>query len=377
MSSDSTPEVLADRTAHDLNAALPAWMREEIRSEFLQAHREQSARGRPRRKILIVGGAGYVGSVVAGHLLDAGYLVRCMDRLLYRNGVAVLPLLRSSAYDFWYGDHGDPDALDAALEGVTDVVLLSGLVGDPITKSHPRESEAINEAGLHRMLDHLRDRGLNRVVFVSTCSNYGLIPEGSLANESTPLNPLSAYARAKVAVERRLLDEVGTTDYPSTILRFATAFGLSSRMRFDLTVNEFAREMHLGRALLVYDPDTWRPYCHTKDFACAIRRVIESNRDRVSGEVFNVGHENNNLTKRMIVDMIMKHVPNAPVSYRDHGGDPRNYRVCFKKIREALQFVPEYDVETGIRELLRALRCHLFDDVDANRSFYGNYEIIY
>jgi nucleoside-diphosphate-sugar epimerase len=367
----------AQCVAHVLNAALPNDIREEIEREYLLVAEEQRARGRSNRRVLLIGGAGYVGSVIAGQLLERGYSVRCMDRLLYRNDVCVLPLVHHAQYDFVYGDHCGPTAVNAALDGVTDVVILSGLVGDPITKKYPDVSEAINHKGMLSLIDCLNGKGLNRVVFVSTCSNYGLIVGDVMADESYELKPLSLYAKAKVAVEKALLDSRGKVDYSPTVLRFSTAFGLSPRMRFDLTVNEFTRAMYLKQDLVVYDAHTWRPYCHTRDFGSAVRRVLELGRSRIAFEVFNVGREENNCTKQSIVDKIKKHLPDAPVSYKEHGTDPRNYRVDFRKIREKLLFVPEHTVDDGVAEILGALNNHLFDRVNDNLPFYGNYEIAY
>ena len=331
----------------------------------------------PDRTVLIVGGAGYIGSVLTPHLLGSGFRVRALDRLLYDNGETVLPWISHLDYEFRSGDFADPAVLSDAVEGVTDVVFLAGLVGDPITKSYPAESEIINERGYLNGLPLLKERGLNRVIFVSTCSNYGLIDGNELADEDFDLNPLSLYAKAKVRIEQELLAQKGKVDYTATVLRFATAFGLSPRMRFDLTISEFVREVWSGRELLVYDPDTWRPYCHVRDFATVIRRVLKAPEDAVSFEVFNAGGDSNNFTKRMIVHEIEKRIPDASIRYQEHGADPRNYRVDFAKIRERLDFKPEETVIDGIEELVAALENGLFSNADARRNFHGNYEISY
>ena len=152
--------------------------------------------------------------------------------------------------------------------------ILAGLVGDPITKKFPYEAHDINDIALRGCIDQLNGRGLNKVIFVSTCSNYGLIQDDVLADEDFELTPLSLYAKSKVGAEKHLLSLKGQTDYHPTILRFATAFGLAPRMRFDLTVNEFTREVAEGNELVVYDAHTWRPYCHVRDFARLIGRVL-------------------------------------------------------------------------------------------------------
>jgi nucleoside-diphosphate-sugar epimerase len=254
-------------------------------------------------------------------------------------------------------------------------VILAGLVGDPITKKYPESSQAINLDGILQVTRSLNGRGLNRVIFISTCSNYGLIESGVAADETFELNPLSLYAEAKVAVERELLSLQGQVDFHATILRFATAFGLSPRMRFDLTVNEFTREMFLGRELLVYDAETWRPYCHVQDFSRVVDQVLLAPVEQVSFEVFNAGGECNNFNKQSIVDEILRHLPDAPVKYKEKGSDPRNYKVNFSKIRNVLGFKPEYTVSDGVVALISALQQNIFSRVEEQRNFYHNYEI--
>ena len=329
------------------------------------------------KKILIIGGGGYVGTVMIDHLLNAGYQVRSMDLFLYQNNHCVLPYLSREGFESIYGDLCDPVALENALKGVTSVILLAGLVGDPITKKYPEASKEINEIGIQKCIDQLNGLGLERLIFVSTCSNYGMIEEDQLATEDFELKPLSLYANAKVAAEEHILGLSGKVDFSATILRFATAFGLSPRMRFDLTVNEFTRDLVLGRGMLVYDAHTWRPYCHVRDFARLIEIVLKSPIEKTDFEIFNAGGDINNCTKQGIVDLILEQVPQAEVSYQEHGSDPRNYRVDFRKVKETLGFEPKYTIKRGVTELLNAIENRTFDSVDHHKNLYGNYEIKY
>jgi len=329
------------------------------------------------RTVLLVGGAGYVGSVITRRLLERGYGVRSFDLLLFNNRSTVTPFLDNPRYEFLHGDLADQARMGEALDGVTDVVLLAGLVGDPITRKYPDAARRINEDGYDNMLRLLAGRGLGRVVFASTCSNYGFIEGDHLAKEDHPLEPLSSYAAAKVAVEKTLLGLRGQIDYAPVVLRFATAFGLSPRMRFDLTVNEFTRALVLGTELVVYDTDTWRPYCHVADFAEITQRVLEAPTGDVAFEVFNAGGEVNNFTKQMIVDAVLAQVPDALVGYKNHGSDARNYRVSFAKIRQRLGFEPRHTVQSGIREIIDAMNDGLYHDIAEPPGFHGNYEIDY
>ena len=330
-----------------------------------------------KQKVLLIGGAGYIGSVVTKHLLECGYKVRCLDLLLYENNECVIPHLMNDNYEFIYGDFTDTEVVNRSLVDITDVIILGGLVGDPITKKYPQISQQINHFGMLNLINSLNNKGLNKVVFISTCSNYGIVANNQLADENCELSPLSLYAKSKVAIEQHLQSLRGKIDYHPTILRFATAFGLSPRMRFDLTVNQFARELYSDEELVVYDPETWRPYCHVKDFSLVLQRVLESPLELVSFETFNAGGDHNNFTKKMVVETVREFVPHAKIQFQAKGSDPRDYRVNFKKIREVLHFEPKYTVSDGIAEIIKALEQHIFNNVTQRINFYENNHINY
>jgi len=336
-----------------------------------------SAKGLEKRKVLIVGGAGYIGVPLTFYLLKRGYDVKCLDLLLYSNRHCIHGFLGEPGYEFIYGDMADPNVVQRSLDGVTDVVILAGLVGDPITKLYPKESNKINDSALVQLIKNLNGNSLNRVVFISTCSNYGEIPEDALADESYELKPLSLYAKSKVAIENEILKLKNKVDFCATVLRFATAFGLSGRMRFDLTVSEFTREMFVNKTIEVYDADTWRPYCHVRDFARAISTVLEAPKSRIDFEVFNAGGDINNFTKGMLVDCIGNCLPDAQVKYVSGGVDRRNYKVDFSKIQNSLYFTPRYSVEDGVSELIKALTAGFFADYKTQLNIYRNKKINY
>ena len=328
------------------------------------------------RQVLIIGGSGYIGCPVTSLLLNSGYKVRNLDYLTYGHQSAMMGHMLSPDYDFVFGNMGEQSSLDDALDGITDVVILAGLVGDPITKQFPDEAHAVNDVAIQNCLKALNGRGLRNVIFVSTCSNYGKIAEDEIADEEFDLEPLSLYAKSKVAAEKLILSLKGKVDYTPTVLRFATAFGMAPRMRFDLTVNEFTRDLFLDKELLVYDADTWRPYCHVKDFARLIRKVLQADTSKTAFEVFNAGSNENNYTKQGIVDLICERLPNRKVSYKDNSSDPRNYRVDFSKLNNKLGFECKYSVADGVDELIAGMEEHLFDDVETRKLYYGNYGLV-
>ena len=327
------------------------------------------------KKVLLIGGSGYVGNVVSAHFLKKGYSVVVLDNFIYDNQFSISPFIGDPNYKIIKGDMNNNQALDEASKEITDVIILAGLVGDPITKKYPSESQLINEKGVRNCIDYFNGKGIDKLIFISTCSNYGLISENELATEEFELKPLSAYAKAKVENENYLLSKKNDIDYSPVILRFSTAFGLSPRMRFDLSVSEFVRDMFFNKELIVYDEHTWRPYCHVRDFARLLEIVLNSTNDKVSFEVFNAGGEINNFTKKMLIDEIKKHLPNSLVRYSDNGSDPRNYRVSFKKVKNILDFEPEYSIQFGVKELIDALKLGLYSDSIKNKDNYGNYSI--
>jgi nucleoside-diphosphate-sugar epimerase len=329
------------------------------------------------KNILLIGGAGYVGSIVTSHFLKKGYKVTVLDNFIYDNHFAALPYIGDPEYHLIKGDINDPGIIKKAAKGVSDVILLAGLVGDPITAKYPTESEIINEKGIQHCIDHLNGKGINKLIFISTCSNYGLIKENELADENFNLNPLSLYAKAKVVNESYLLKKKWNVDYTGVILRFATAFGLSPRMRFDLSISEFVKDIFYGDELPVYDENTWRPYCHVRDFARLLEIVINAENKLVSFETFNAGGDINNFTKKMIVNEILKYIPGGKVKFIKNGNDPRNYRVSFAKVNKLLGFKPQYTISDGIRELIEAFKIGVFQDLPNNKNKFGNYIIKY
>jgi len=327
------------------------------------------------RHILVIGGAGYIGSVLTKKLLSKGYKVRVLDNLIYENSSSISDLMENDNFSFTFGDFGCNTSLETALNGITDVVLLAALVGDPICKKYPDLAKKTNVEYPKNLFNKLNKRNINKFVFTSTCSNYGLRLDDTLATEDSELNPQSLYAETKIEFEKYILENVHQVDYSPTILRLSTAFGISKRMRFDLTISEFTKDLALGKELLVYDENTWRPYCNVSDISDAIIKILETPKEKVLGQVFNIGSDQNNYTKKMIIELIEKHIVNTNVSYKEGGFDPRNYRVSFEKAKSILDFNTKFTAEDSIKQLIKSINNSLFTDIEIRKNFYGNYEI--
>jgi nucleoside-diphosphate-sugar epimerase len=325
------------------------------------------------RHVLVAGGAGYVGSVLAPTLIGAGHRVRVLDSLLYDNSDTLAGVADHQRFDFVHGDVRSAEDVRTAMKGITDVVLLAALVGDPVCKRNPDLARQTNLDGARSMIEAAGEAGVESFVFASTCSNYGLRGDDEPAGEDEELHPLSLYAETKVEMEQELLGNEHPFD--PTVLRVSTAFGTSPRMRFDLTVSEFTRELALGHALEVYDADTWRPYCHVSDIAKAVLMVLAAPADQVRGEVFNVGGDDSNHTKRSIVDAALTALGGGEVKWSEGGVDARNYRVSFAKIQERLGFYPDQTVAGAVQQLAKAIRAGMFSDVESRSLRYRNYEL--
>ncbi len=328
------------------------------------------------RRVLVIGGAGYIGNTLTRRLLGEGHRVRVLDLLLFDHGTALSGLWENPDFEFVRGDLRDRETLRGALEGVTDVVLLAAIVGDPATKNYPELGRSVNVDGAIGVFDACAEAGVERFVFTSTCSNYGLRESDDLATEESELSPVSLYAEHKVEFERYALGRVEEVPFCPTILRIATAYGMSQRMRFDLTVSEFARTLAIGEELLVYDADTWRPYCHVADISKAIMTVLDAPPEKVRGEVFNVGNSDENYTKRMLADAALAALNgDGVVDYQEGGKDPRNYRVSFQKITDALGFEAEHRVPSSVENLVAAIKAGVFGDVEERPYYYADHTL--
>jgi nucleoside-diphosphate-sugar epimerase len=242
------------------------------------------------------------------------------------------------------------------------VVHLAAIVGDPACKLDPELSNEVNIEGSRAVIADARRLGATRLVFASTCSNYGRMADPTVPiDEDGVLAPVSLYAEQKVAIEKELL-ALREPGFTATCLRFATVYGAAPRMRFDLTVNEFTRDLWADRELEVFGEQFWRPYVHVGDAAHAVRMVLETPAERVAGAVFNVGHSDENYRKLDLVELITGRLGRGEVSYVHRDEDPRDYKVSFEKVRRELGFKPRMTVTDGIAEVIDGLEAERFGD---------------
>lgn len=300
-------------------------------------------------KVLVTGGAGYIGSILCRTLLEKGYDVVCLDRFFFgmESVKEIADKIKVIKDDIrWF----EPEVL----RGVDAVFDLASLSNDPAGELDPQKTLEINYSGRVRVAQLSKKYGVKNYVLASTCSVYGF-QDGLLTEEST-LNPLTTYAKANALAEEEILP-LADKSFIVTVLRQATVYGYSPRMRFDLAVNGMVLGFYRsGRVPIMRDGKQWRPFVHIKDTSKAFIKVIETEKELVNKQIFNVGSNEQNIQIFDLAKLIAKSI-NMPFNYEWYGSpDTRSYRVNFNKIKEVLNFKVEYTIEDGAREVFEALK---------------------
>jgi nucleoside-diphosphate-sugar epimerase len=320
--------------------------------------------------VLVVGGAGYIGSVLCRQLLQEGHSVRVLDSLLYGEE-PVAELLGHRRFELIKGDSRDIGDVFRAMLDMDAVVHLGELVGDPACALDEKLTLEINLAATRMLAEAARGYGIKRFIYASSCSVYGAGSE--ILDERSALNPVSLYARAKIGSEQAL-GELAGPDFHPVILRFATVYGLSPRPRFDLVVNLLSARAAVEGEITVFGGQQWRPFVHVADVARAMVLCLEAPLALVEGQTFNVGSDEQNMTIAQVGDLIQGLIPGTRLLRREQDADQRDYHVSFARIRGELGFLPAHTLSEGVREIEAALRRGLIADYRDKR--YSNYQFL-
>jgi len=307
-------------------------------------------------KILITGGAGYIGCVLTNLLLNKGFFVYSMDNLKHSKKKNFKKFKEDKNFIFHACDINNIKKTEKFFKNnrVDYVVHLAGIVGDPASKLQKKLTKLTNLTSSKKLFSLCEKYNVKKFIFASTCSNYGIVNSKKLADEKTKLRPLSLYAKTKVDFEKFMINQVNKVSMQSLIMRFSTVFGVSDRMRFDLTINQFTRELYKKKSLNIFGENTWRPYCHIKDVSRAILSGFNVNKKL---EIFNVGNSKQNYSKKFVINTIGKYLKLKNITYsKQNIEDKRDYKVNFNKIKKNLKFKTLYDLDYGIKETIKLLK---------------------
>lgn len=303
------------------------------------------------RRVLVIGGAGYIGSQLCRDLLNRGYQVRILDSLLFGKD-SINEIEQRPGFDVVAGDFRNIETVIKSMDGVDAVVHLGGIVGDPACSLDDDFTIDVNLTATKMLAEVCKAFKVQRFIFASSCSVYGAA-ENELLTEDSALNPVSLYARTKIASEQVLLDAAGP-DFSPSILRFATLFGLSPRPRFDLFVNLVTAKAIKDHKFTVFGGKQWRPFVHVKDVSKAVTAVLEAPVKIVHGEIFNIGSEENTCTIEDAAQIVAQVIPGTQIDHVAQVDDPRDYRVSFEKMRMMLGFTLDTTIAEGVREMQQA-----------------------
>lgn len=297
-------------------------------------------------RVMVTGCNGYIGSVLAPRLLAEGHDVVGLDSNLFADCLFGPPPV---SYEQRNKDLRDVTVDD--LVGFDAICHLAALSNDPLGSLDPTLTEKINHRASVRLAEMAKAAGVARLVISSSCSSYGAAGD-ALLTEDAALNPLTAYGNAKVATDRdvrRLADD----SFSPVYLRNATAYGMSSRLRLDLVLNEFVATAHLERRILIKSDGTpWRPVVHVEDICLAFAEVLKAPREAVHNQSFNVGRSDENYRVSELAEIVRQVVPGSRVEYAGGGPDARCYRVdCSKFPKQVPGFRPQWDVKRGVKQL--------------------------
>ena len=319
--------------------------------------------------VLVIGGAGYIGSILVRKLLQAGRRVRVLDSLVYGDG-ALREVLDHPNLELIVGDCRNLKTVIRAVKGSEAIIHLAAIVGDPACAQHSETALETNYAATRMLIEVAKGNGIQRFLFASSCSVYGASDE--LMYETSAASPISLYAQTKVDSEQALLRACDETFRP-TILRLSTVFGLSPRPRFDLVVNLLTAKACQGHPITVFNGEQWRPFIHVSDVADGFIRVLDAPLGAVGGEIFNLGDARLNYTLTGVAEKIMIFFPDAKI---EHAAvtDRRNYRVSFDKLRDRLDFQCSLDLDYGIEQIRRAFAEG--EILDYNNYQYSNQKFL-
>lgn len=322
-------------------------------------------------KILVTGGAGYIGSILVRLLLNSGYVVKILDNFSFGLN-PIKDIISNAKLDIFIGDITNVEDLGRAIKDVDTVVHLAAIVGDPACNVCDADTVfETNFVAPVRLAALAREHNVKKFIFASTCSVYGA-NDARILNETSTSSPISIYSRTKFEAEKQIL-LLKTDDFSPYVLRLATLYGMSSRMRFDLAINYITMKAVTERKVIIFGGNQWRPFIHVTDVAGIFQTALEAPVGKVSGEIFNIGSTDENYQMKKIGELIKKLISDVEVTYATEIEDKRSYNVSFDKVARILRFNTTKRIEDGIFEIKDAIEKGVIRN--PNDPIYYNHQI--
>ena len=320
------------------------------------------------QKILLIGGGGYLGTILCCRLLEEGYTVRIFDSFIY--GKKPVQMFNDDErVGVIEGDIRNIESVNKIMDGIGSVIHLAAVVGDPASLARPEQTLQTNHLASLVLAESCKMKRIKRFIYASTCSVYGVGKE--VLDEDAPLNPVSLYAKTKISSEQSILAMMDDNFAP-TIMRMSTLYGWSPRMRFDLVVNTMTMTAFTEKKINIYGGEQWRPLVHVKDAAEAYIEVLKKDTSEMRGKVYNVGSETQNYKIKDVAKLIVGAIKNVGMNIEKTSTDARDYRVSFKRIQDELGFTVKHGIAEAAKEIYEKLESGEIKD-PKQKVYYNHY----
>ena len=313
----------------------------------LTSLRNRELKFKPR--ILLIGGAGYIGSILAKKLIKRGYDVTIFDKFIYMSKQKIKKIIKSKNLELKSGDSRDISQIFSAVKSNDIVVHLAELVGDPLCEKQPSKTYEINFLASMAISNICKNLSISKLIYISSCSVYGANKNDEILTENSKIFPLSVYAKLKALIEKTIIRNMDEYCRPC-ILRLGTVFGSSLRPRYDLVINLFSGLVANKKQITIHGGNQWRPFIHVEDVADTIIKIIKIDKEKTNGQIFNLASFNCKISD--IGKAIKKNYPKANIKYNNLVKDKRNYTVSSSKAQKMIKFSPKFSLEKGIKEMV-------------------------
>ena len=353
--SNKINSIVSKKNYHDINPPLiPIINKKDELCDVIWKDKINSLKKNYKKKysqeILLIGGAGYIGSVLTKQLVNEGYKVCVYDKFIYLSEKKFKKIVGSKKLSCVNGDSRHLEKVFDVIRKADAVVHLAEMVGDPLCEKRPEKTYSINYLASISIASICKNLGVEKFIYLSSCSVYGSNTDKNLLNENSVINPLSVYAKLKSICEKAIITNFGNYFKPC-ILRLGTVYGISHRPRYDLVANLFSGLAANKKKIFIEGGEQWRPFISVKDVSNVITKIIKLPKEKSSGQIFNIVSEN--ITIKNLGIKVKKLFPKADIRIKKTKKDFRNYRVSSEKAKDMLNFRPKVFLKDEIKSMVK------------------------